>query len=95
MAPSALEVGHLRELRIFSGVRALLNRDVPDDFPTERRQPMTILLIILIILALGGGGYGYRSGWYGGSRGTGFNGLGLLPLILIIVVVVLLFRGGF
>ncbi len=40
---------------------------------------LTLLIIILVILALGSGGYGFRSGWYGGSRGTGFNGLGLLP----------------
>ena len=55
---------------------------------------MTILIIILLLLALGGGGYGFRSGWYGGPRGTGFNGLGLVPLLLIIIVVVLLFQGG-
>ena len=55
---------------------------------------MTILIIILLVLALGGGGYGFRSGWYGGTRGTGFNGLGLVPLLLIIIVVVLLFQGG-
>ncbi|MCQ8279794.1 hypothetical protein NFI95_15215 [Acetobacteraceae bacterium KSS8] len=57
---------------------------------------MTLLIIILLILALGGGGYGFRSGWYGGSRagGRGFNGLGLLPIILIVVVVILLFRGA-
>ncbi|WP_428374742.1 hypothetical protein [Lichenicoccus sp.] len=52
---------------------------------------LTILIVVLIILALGGGGYGFRSGWYGGSRGTGFNGLGLVPIILIIVVLFLLF----
>ena len=54
---------------------------------------LTILLIVLIVLALGGGGYGYRSGWYGGSRGTGFNGLGLLPILLIIIVLYLVFHG--
>ena len=54
---------------------------------------LTILVVILIILAFGGGGYGYRSGWYGGSRGTGFNGLGLLPLLLIIIALYLLFHG--
>jgi hypothetical protein len=59
-----------------------------------RLQMLMILIIILIVLALGGGGYGFRSGWYGGSRGTGFNGLGLLPILLIIVVLILLFRGG-
>lgn|GEM_PF-1953517 len=60
------------------------------------RGPMlTILIIVLIILALGGGGYGYRSGWYGGPRGRGFNGLGLLPIVLIILVIYLLFSGGF
>ena len=56
---------------------------------------LTILIIVLIVLALGGGGYGFRSGWYGGSRGTGFNGLGLVPLLLIIIVVILLFRGSY
>ena len=54
---------------------------------------LTILIVVLIVLALGGGGYGYRSGWYGGSRGTGFNGLGLVPILLIIVVLYLLFHG--
>lgn len=54
---------------------------------------LTILITILVIVALGGGGYGFRSGWYGGSRGTGFNGLGLLPVVLIIVVIILLFHG--
>lgn len=56
---------------------------------------LTILIIVLIVLALGGGGYGYRSGWYGGPRGTGFNGLGLLPILLILVVLYLVFSGGF
>ena len=55
---------------------------------------LTILIIVLLVLALGGGGYGYRSGWYGGPRGSGFNRLGLLPLLLIIVVVVLLVQCG-
>ena len=55
---------------------------------------LTILIIVLIVLAVGGGGYGVRSGWYGGPRGNGFHGLGLLPLLLIIVVVVLLLQGG-
>ena len=54
---------------------------------------LTILIIVLIVLALGGGGYGFRSGWYGGSRGTGFNGLGLVPILLIIVVFYRLFHG--
>ena len=54
---------------------------------------LTILIVVLIILALGGGGYGFRSGWYGGSRsnGAGFNGLGLLPIVLVLVAVWLLF----
>lgn len=54
---------------------------------------LTLLVIILIIFAICGGGYGVRSGWYGGPRGSGFNGLGLLPIILIIIALFLLFRG--
>ena len=61
--------------------------------PPGSRSMLTILIVVLVVLALGGGGYGYRSGWYGGSRGTGFNGLGLLPILLIIVVLYLLFHG--
>ncbi|GBQ49356.1 hypothetical protein ACM0P6_01795 [Komagataeibacter sucrofermentans] len=53
---------------------------------------LTLLIIALIIFAIGGGGYGYRSGWYGGSRSTGFNGLGLLPVILLIIALFLLFH---
>ncbi|ATU73062.1 hypothetical protein CFR78_04820 [Komagataeibacter rhaeticus] len=52
---------------------------------------LTLLIIILLIFAIGSGGYGFRSGWYGGPRGTGFNGLGLLPVLLIIIVLFLLF----
>ncbi|MHC0612541.1 hypothetical protein [Komagataeibacter oboediens] len=51
---------------------------------------LTLLIIALIIFAIGGGGYGYRSGWYGGPRGTGFNGLGLLPIILLVIALFLL-----
>ncbi|GAA4489009.1 hypothetical protein HLH36_06455 [Gluconacetobacter aggeris] len=54
---------------------------------------LTLLVIILILFAIGGGGYGIRSGWYGGPRSTGFNGLGLLPIIVIIIALFLLFRG--
>ena len=52
---------------------------------------LTILIVVLIILAFGGGGYGARAGWYGGGPNGGFNGLGLLPILLIIAVVWLLF----